>query len=364
MFASLFNRNGSHHSLARMGDLVLWFLAALHVALALSLLLVLTSLSPARAESNSACPGIDLLSDLKQKDSGAYEAILREAAKTPNGKGIFWKIEKDGLAPSYLLGTMHVTDPRVLRMPKGAPEALAVSSTIVVESDEILDDKKAAAAILLRPDLTMFTDGTSITDHLSAEDATRLEAGLQQRGIPLATVLRMKPWIISSFVALPGCEVARKAKGASFLDKHIAEEAVKAGKPVVGLETFAEQLEAVSSLPVDFHLQALIETVALGDRMNDVVETMVRLYTTGEIGMTMPMLQKVAPGKTGDSDSGYAAFERRIVLDRNKTMAERAMPLLAKGGVFIAVGALHLPGNEGLVELLRKQGYSVTAVNG
>ncbi len=364
MFASLFNRNGSHHSLARAGDLVLWFLAALHVALALSFLLVLGSLSQARAEGNSGCPGIDLLADLKRSDPGAYGDVLREAATTPNGKGIFWKIEKDGVAPSYLLGTMHVTDPRVLKMPQGAPEALATSSTIVVESDEILDDKKAAAALLLRPDLTMFTDGTSITDRLSPEDATRLKAGLEKRGIPLATVLRMKPWIISSFVTLPGCEVARKAKGASFLDKHIAEEAVKAGKPVVGLETFAEQLEAVSSLPVDFHLQALVETLALGDRMNDVVETMIRLYTTGEIGMTMPMLQKVAPGKGGEKDSGYVAFERRIVLDRNKTMAERATPLLEKGGVFIAVGALHLPGKEGLVELLRKQGFKLAPENG
>jgi len=364
MLVSLFNRNGSHHSLARAGDAVLWFLAILHVAVALSFLLILTSLSPARAEGDSECPGIDLLSDLKRTDPGTYETVLREAAETPNGKGIFWKIEKDGLPPSYLLGTMHVTDPRVLKMPKGAPEALATSSTIVVESDEILDDKNAAAALLLRPDLTMFTDGTSITDRLSPEDATRLKAGLEKRGIPLATVLRMKPWIISSFVALPGCEVARKAKGASFLDKHIAEEAVKAGKPVVGLETFAEQLEAVSSLPVDFHLQALIETLALGDKMNDVVETMIRLYTAGEIGMTMPMLQKVAPGEGGKEDSGYVAFERRIVLDRNKTMAERATPLLEKGGVFIAVGALHLPGKEGLVELLRERGYRVTAVSG
>lgn len=364
MFASLFSRNGSHLLRARAGDAVLWFLAVLHVALALSFLLVLTSLSPAHAEGDGECPGVDLLSDLQQKDPGTYEAVLREAAETPNGKGIFWKIEKDGLPPSYLLGTMHVTDPRVLKMPKGAPEALAASSTIVVESDEILDDKKAAAALLLRPDLTMFTDGTSITDHLSADDTARLEAGLKQRGIPLATVLRMKPWIISSFVALPGCEVARKAKGASFLDKHIAEEAVKAGKLVVGLETFAEQLEAVSSLPVDFHLQALIETLALGDRMNDVVETMVRLYTTGEIGMTMPMLQRVAPGKGGEGDSSYVAFERRIVLDRNKTMAERAMPLLEKGGAFIAVGALHLPGKEGLVELLRERGFTLSPVNG
>jgi uncharacterized protein YbaP (TraB family) len=64
-----------------------------------------------------------------------------------------------------------------------------------------------------------------------------------------------------------------------------------------------------------------------------------------------------------DEDSDYAAFEQRIILDRNKVMAERAAPILANGNVFMAVGALHLPGKDGVVELLRRQGFTVTAVN-
>ncbi len=72
-----------------------------------------------------------------------------------NGKSIFWKIEKPGLKPSWLLGTMHVSDARVLTMPKGAAEASAAADTIVVESDEILDDKKAAAALFVNPSLTI-----------------------------------------------------------------------------------------------------------------------------------------------------------------------------------------------------------------
>ena len=55
--------------------------------------------------------------------------------------------------------------------------------------------------------------------------------------------------------------------------------------------------------------------------------------------------------------------KRHIIIDRNHTMATRAAPILADGNVFIAVGALHLPGPEGVVELLRKQGFAVTAVN-
>jgi uncharacterized protein YbaP (TraB family) len=363
MIALSFDRFRHRLTMTSPGDVLLWLAAALPLALLAAVVVALLSVAPANAAEPVTCNGKNLLPGLQESDPAAYRKILAEAEKTPNGKGLFWKIEKEGLKPSYLLGTMHVTDPRVLTMPAAARKAAADASTIVIESDEILDEKKAAAAMLMHPELTMFMDGTTIRDHLSAEDATLLEDGLKERGLALAAVARMKPWIISSFVALPACEIARKAGGASFLDKLIAEDAIKVGKKVAGLETLAEQLKAMADLPVEFHLQALIETLELGDRMDDVIETMTMLYLAGETGMTMPMLAAVTPSKPGEDESGYAAFEQRIVLDRNKVMAERAAPMLAEGNVFVAVGALHLPGKDGLVELLRKQGFTVTAVN-
>jgi uncharacterized protein YbaP (TraB family) len=343
------------------GNLLLWLAAAFHMLLAVALLAVLFSAKPAAAEDVS-CTGRNLLDELRQTNPARYAEAVKEADATPNGKGIFWKIEKDGVRPSWLLGTMHVTDPRVLVLPPGAQTAHDAADTIVIESDEILDEKKAALALLARPELTMFTDGTTIDKLLSPEDYKRLEDGLRQRGIPLAAVSRMRPWMISSAVALPACEIARKAKGAQFLDQKIAADAVAEGKRVKGLETLAEQLQAMADLPVDFHLKSLIETLELGDKMSDVVETMTDLYLSGDIGMTMPMLKTVSP-EGGEEGGDYAAFEQRVILDRNKVMAERAAPILAGGNVFMAVGALHLPGNDGLVELLRRQGFTVTAVH-
>lgn len=347
----------------RLGDIALWLVAAFHVMLAAILLMTLALVSPADAQEAAECGGNNVLTELKEKDPVRYQSVLDEAAAIPNGKGIFWKLEKDGQKPSWLMGTMHLTDPRVLTMPVAAQVAHDNADTIVIESDEILDDKKAAAALLSKPELTMFTDGTTINSLLSPEDAARLEAGLKSRGISLGLVSRMKPWMISGFVALPACEFARKAKGASFLDKKIAEDAIAQGHKVVGLETLVEQLVALSELPVDFHLKSLIETLELGDRMNDAVETMIQLYVAGDVGMTMPMLKVVSPDKPGEDAGSYVAFEQRIVVDRNKVMATRAAPILEKGNVFMAVGALHLSGDEGLVELFRKAGYTVTAVN-
>ncbi|MGV8937456.1 MAG: TraB/GumN family protein [Allorhizobium sp.] len=357
------NDNSPSARRPRLGDVALAMVATVPLGLVVLLLVAFAWLMPAHAGEDATCGGKNLLTEMQTSNPSLYADVVREGAAMPNGHGILWKLEKPGIEPSYLLGTMHVSDPRVVLMPPLAGDRAAKASVIIIESDEILDDKKAAAALLSKPELSMFTDGTTIADYLSDEDEAKLDAGLSKRGIPLAAVARMRPWILSSFVALSPCELTRKAEGKSFLDKKIAEDAVAAGKPVKGLETLAEQLEAMAQLPVEFHLQALIETLALGDRMNDIMETMTELYLSGHIGMTMPMLRAVSPEDKGGDQSGYAAFEQRIILDRNKIMATRAAPLLDKGNAFMAVGALHLSGSEGLVELLRQQGFVVSAVN-
>jgi uncharacterized protein YbaP (TraB family) len=353
-----------HPILTTLGACIFWIAAALPLAFAVMLIATLTSLSLARADDDVACGGKDLIAELKIKDPAKYAAFLADGDKVLNGRSIFWKIDKPGVRTSWLLGTMHVTDPRVLVMPKGAAEADSKAETIIVESDEILDEKKATVAILARPELTMLANGATINSLLPPADVTKLEAGLSKRGIPLGAVSHMQPWMISSVVAAPSCELIRKAKGAQFLDQKIATDAAAAGKQVKGLETMVDQLQAMADLPVAFHLKSLIDTLELGDKMNDIVETMTDLYLSGNVGATMAMLKVVTPdGDDVDSDSDYATFEQRIILDRNKVMAERAAPILANGNVFMAVGALHLSGEQGLVELFRKQGFTVTAAD-
>ncbi|HTO31367.1 MAG TPA: TraB/GumN family protein [Pararhizobium sp.] len=347
----------------RLGDNILALIATLHVLFAVSLIATLLSISPAHAASDGSCGGKDLIAEMQTSDPVRYAGLQKEAAAIPNGKGTFWKIEKAGVPTSYLLGTMHVTDPRVLAMPKGAAAAYETSKTVIVESDEVVDDRKAAATMMMQPQLMMLTDGKSIKDFLKPEEEQKLAEGLKERGIPLAAVSRMKPWMISSFVALPACEMSRKAAGASFLDKKLAEDAIKQGKTLKGLETMVEQLQAMDSLPIQFHLQALIETLELGDIVADVMKTTTDLYLAQEIGMIMPLMKSVSEEKSQSADDGYADFEQRIVTDRNRTMATRARPILDQGAVFMAVGALHLPGKDGLIELLRKDGFTITAVN-
>ncbi|RCS22393.1 polysaccharide biosynthesis protein GumN [Phyllobacterium salinisoli] len=344
----------------RIADHALRIVLALHLLLFLSFALALATAAAARAET-TACTGKDLIVKLARDHPQKLAAIRAEAEATPNGDGLLWKVEKDGVAPSYLFGTMHLADPRVANLLPEASRAYDASTTVAIETVEILDPQAPAKAMAERPDLMMFTDGRTLEKLLPADKIDGVRAALAKRGVPLAAVSRMKPWMLTSMVAMPACEMARKKAGAAFLDLKLAKDAKAQGKNVQGLETIVEQLDAMASLSLDFHIKGLVETLALGSRLDDMYETMLVLYTKGRIGMIMPMLQSFAPDD-GKPDDGYAAFEQKMIDARNAVMASRAVPILDKGNAFIAVGALHLPGDKGLIERLRAKGYRISAV--
>jgi uncharacterized protein YbaP (TraB family) len=339
----------------RIAQPAMWLVALLHLLFLASLFAVILT-APAGAQP--VCGGKDLFAELKQSDPAMLTKLEAQAAETPNGEGILWKIEKDGAKPSWLFGTIHMTDPRVTALDAEAEKAFDATDRLVIETTDVLDEAKLLGEMAKRPDLMMYTDGGTLTDRISAEDLALLSEGLKARGIPIDSVIKMKPWMLLAAVAMPACEQARKAAGEKILDAKLAADATAAGKEVSGLETAIEQMEAMASLPMDFHIRGLIDTLKLGARADDVVETMIVLYKQGRTGMYWPLFEATLSDGAGLGE-GYADFEQTIIIKRNQVMADRAEPLLAEGGVFMAVGALHLPGEKGIVELLRAKGYRV-----
>ncbi|WP_035266982.1 TraB/GumN family protein [Ahrensia sp. 13_GOM-1096m] len=350
----------------RISDASLVIIGAIHATvLAVTMLLAFTA-TQAKAEAPAkTCGGNNLMQKFAADNPERFAAIESEAAKVPFGEGLLFKLEKDGSAPSYLFGTMHMTDPRVISLPKAAQAALDGADIVAIESTEILDPAAAQVALMAKPELTMFVDDKRLSDFLNEEEKVVLAKNLAERGMQLALIDRMKPWLLTGMFALPECEFERKQAGEPFLDLALAQSAEKDGKELVGLETLIEQFDAMASLPMKFHVKGLIDTLALGDTVKDVTETMIILYTEGKTGTVWPMLRAVSDmaGQTDTASSeGYAQFEETMVNTRNKTMLKRSTPLLERGNAFIAVGALHLPGENGLAQLYKDAGYTVTAV--
>lgn len=323
---------------------------------------LLLAVAHAETEKYPACSGENMLEAMERDRPDELRRIREEAASVANGGALLWRIEKAGIAPSYLFGTMHLSDPRVVQLPAAAGEAFEGAKTIVIETTDILDQSKMMEAMAQRPELMMFTDGTSLFSLLNEADRQAVEKALAARNIPPSSVARMKPWMLATILALPRCELARKAAGEPVLDAKLAQDALADGKQLGGLETAIDQLEAMASLPMDFHLRGLVETLELGDRVEDVMETMVQLYLNGETAAFWPFFRVALPEQAG-IDGGFADFEERLIIARNHTMAQNAVPFIERGAAFIAVGAMHLPGEEGLISLLRQAGFQVEKVD-
>ena len=335
-------------------------LTSLMVALFFSVALLMAK--PAQAAE--ACGGTNLLAAIT--DQKLLTKINDEAAAIPNGEGLLWRISKQGLPDSYLFGTMHVTDPRVLNLPANAQAAFDGATSLVIETTDVLDPAKASAAMLKRPELMMFVDGSNLEQLIPADDLPMVKDELSKRGMPLGAVKMMKPWMLAAMLATPACEASRKSQGVEILDINLATRAKNAGKPVEGLETMEEQIGAMASLPMKDHIKSFVETLRMADTTDDVFETMIALYSEGNTARIMPALsvalEAESKPESADDLATQAAFEEKMITGRNTTMASRLPEHLAKGGAFVAIGALHLAGELGVIEQLRKGGYTLSAV--
>lgn len=317
--------------------------------------------SPAAPSADpSTCAGKDLLSELALSDRPLFDRLLSEAKATENGSALLWKIEKPGKAPSHLFGTVHLTDERVTKLSDKTRSALSASTIVLLEAADV-SPAATATALTAAAKSAMFTDGKTLDALLTAEEFQRVSKAVDKAGVPGALARVYRPWIVTMLIAASDCERRNVQRGVNVLDMAIAEQAKVLGKPVAGLETIEQQLAALSAVPDDQQIGMLRANLALADKTDDLMETMVNLYLNRRMGAAWH-LQLALAEKAGVGAEAFEGFKQRLIVDRNRKMRDAALPYLAAGGAFIAVGALHLPDKTGLVTLLREAGYSVTPV--
>jgi uncharacterized protein len=320
------------------------------------------SVMPARAEAPPACQGTDLLAKLKAESPSGYDAVLREAAAVPNGEAVFWKIEGKGVQPSYLLGTAHVTDLRVTGLPVEIMEPLLGASVIALELKELADEKALMMGAMRHARHMVLPPGQSLWDLIPDADEPAIRDNANLPPGAAKSIFGYQPWVVAGMLTTPACEIARKQAGIPSLDTTLARQAARQNATLVGLETMEEQLSVFARMPLDLQAGYLVAVARQGSKTLDYFETLISLYEQRLVTAYLPLVKRLEPP---DKDSAaMAAFVNTdLVSTRNHTMARRAQGILAQGNAFIAVGALHLPGDDGLVELIRKAGYKVTPVN-
>jgi uncharacterized protein YbaP (TraB family) len=330
----------------------------LHAA---AMTLLLAGSAAAQNAPPAACEGQDPLAALRVEKPEAYATYKAETARIPNAEGLLWRIEKQNLPPSYLFGTIHMTDSRATELPSQVLEALEESTTVAVELAAVGDETATAQATRALLTRAAEPDSTSpALPFLTDDERHRVVEALGARGMPRQTIHVFKPWFVTMALAIPPCELARKSARLDSVDELIARSARKRGLPVVGLEEETEQLDVITSLAPWILEASLRDLVRSESRNRDLLEMLVSLYVRREVGGLVPAYRQVILPE--ENLPASIAFIDALMGSRNNVMRDRAQPLLEEGRAFIAVGALHLPGEGGLVELFRKEGYRLTRV--
>ena len=325
------------------------------LASALAATLLLTSAATAK------CSGISILPKLTKSHPEIMAEVRDAASKIQNTNAILWRVEKAGLKPSHLFGTIHVSDPRILAIPTAALDAIKEAKIVALE---IADMSPAAMmqAVSKVPQLMVYTDGSRLDQKLTEDDFKKVTGVLNKAGMPGQMAALIRPWLVSIMLAVPPCETQRAASGKPVLDPYIGSLAKAQKTPVVGLETVEAQLKSMAGIADDDQIAMLRSSLAFLDQRDDIFETLLQSYINRDLGMVLSLTQGMAK-IAGLKESGFANFSRELIENRNHKMLDSSLPMIDQGGAFIAVGAAHLIGDTGLVALIRKAGFSVTAVN-
>ena len=329
----------------------------------LAIVLLLCAAVAARAEAPPTCTGTNLLDALATDDPRIHAEIAAEMKATKNGEAILWKIEArdPAIAPSYLFGTMHLTDPRVHDLPQETRALIENADVLSLELAEAADRRTLSLAMLKHAHYMAMPAGKTLWDVIPDEDEHFIREATNIPPGRLGTFDAYQPWVIAAMLSMPLCETMRQAAGLRSLDEEIGQTAIARGIPVVGVEKVEEQLSVLAGMSMDDQVRFLVATAKASPQIGDYIETMVQLYLRRELGAVLPLSRRSDP--SGEMLAIMAYVERELIEKRNHTMRDRALPLIDGGNAFIAVGALHLPGDKGLVELLRQSGYKVTPVN-
>lgn len=260
---------------------------------------------------------------------------------------VFYTVETGDGRLNWLLGTLHTEDPRVLDLPPALLHALDQADRVALE---LVPDAAMLAA--LNEAMTL-PRGQRLSEVLEPELYARVAEVLDDYGLDTPAVERLRPWAAAMTLALPPPETGL------FMDVALAFRAARAGAEVVALETLDEQLAFLSGLGEAAHVEMLELAVSDFERGRTLYETLVTRYLERDVERLRSLAEEELERMGPDIRE---RFRREGIVERNRRMAERAAPWFDEGGTLVAVGTLHLPGEAGLIELLRSRGYRVEPV--
>lgn len=260
---------------------------------------------------------------------------------------LLWEVKsKDGKTTSYLYGTMHLMDADLFYFPKKLEKLLLKSDVLCMEISNVNDPN-------LSPD-ALFLKNETLNDYFSATQMDSIyrwaEKSLMMNKEQFnSNFSKAKPFLLLQFLlqsSLP--------ENAKSYEKEFENLAKNNKKTIEGLESVTEQLELFTSLPKKDQTEMVMSSLRDEANAKSSFQEMQKIYLSQNIDYLYTFMKK-------ENDSPVNS-SRAFIEDRNQKWIPQMEKMMENKNVFFAVGAAHLAGPEGVIELLIKKGYTLTPI--
>jgi uncharacterized protein YbaP (TraB family) len=254
-------------------------------------------------------------------------------------------VERDGRT-SWLVGSLHLLPPEAYPLPAAVEAAFQSAETLIEEADpDELKAPEAAADLLKR---AFFPPGQTLQGSVAASTYKVIVERATKAGLPIEAVQRMRPWMVAVTLA------ALEMQSAGFdpalgIDRHFRDRAVAMKKPVQTLEAAMDQIAMLESLGPALQDALVIESLQGASTEVSQVRTLVAAWLAGDASVLERLLV--------DTAKDSPAIHQALLIDRNKRWVPKIEACMAAGRCMVVVGAGHLVGTDGLVDLLSRRGY-------
>jgi uncharacterized protein len=271
-------------------------------------------------------------------------------------KSLLWEISgKDLKKPSYLYGTIHLIPKKDFFLTDATKKAFDASQKVTFEINmKEMSNPMAMMSIFTK---ALIPNGKKLKDFLNDEDYGLVQRKFDSLGLPLKMLERVKPMFLSVMVGNDGEQMSmdgssKESNKSTSYEMEFLKMGETQKKEFGGLETIEFQMGIFDSIPYQVQADMLVKTIKSGGSGSDELTKMVEMYKNQDIEAMCQML------KSGD-ESELGNYENMLLNNRNINWIPLMSKAMLEKSTFFAVGAGHLGGEKGVVNLLKKAGYTV-----
>lgn len=282
-----------------------------------------------------------------------FQSLSTAIAQKTLENALLWKITGTKLQQaSYLFGTMHLIPTADYFLPNGTKEALATTKSLYLEID--MDDMEDMSALMPIMNKLFMQNDTTLSDLLSKEDMTLVTKHFEEMGLPMVFFEKMKPMFLnamsSSMMSPDGLEGGQMKS----YEMEFVEMAKSLKIPTKGLESIEFQISIFDSIPYGAQAAMLVEGLKSSTGESDELKILTKAYTSQNINQMIETIN--------DKDQSLNPYMDLMVNNRNRNWITIMSKVMSEEPCFFAVGAGHLAGDQGVIRLLRKAGFTVEPV--